>query len=132
VTRVGGMTNTAEKNTAEKSIVEKIAETITSALGTKINYGEKITLGTTEAVPVSLVTFGFGGGSGGDGTEDSTGEMMGTGGGGGGASVPLGMYVEGANGPRFVPNLIPLMIVSIPLTFIAGKALAGIIRALKK
>lgn len=116
------------------NIVEKLAERVTDSLGTKINYGEKITLGGAEAVPVSLVTFGFGGGNGpivgGEGGEP--GSDLGAGGGGGGGSIPVGIYTEGPNGPRFVPNLILLLVVSIPLAYVGGKAISGIIRALKK
>lgn len=119
------------------NIVEKLAERVTSSLGTTINYGEKITLGKAEAVPVSLVTFGFGGGSGPafeaeEGAGAPRDSDIGAGGGGGGASIPVGIYTEGPNGPRFVPNLILLLAVSIPLTYIGGKALSRIIRALKK
>ncbi|WP_403024246.1 hypothetical protein [Salinibacterium sp. GXW1014] len=109
------------------NIVEKLSERVTSSLGAKVNYGEKVQIGGVDAVPVSLVTFGFGGGSGGDDSAE-----QGEGGGGGGASIPLGMFVPGPNGPRFAPALIPLLAVSIPLTWVAGKALSRVIRALKK
>lgn len=110
------------------NIVEKLSERVTASLGAKVNYGEKVQIGGVDAVPVSLVTFGFGGGSGRD--DDGGGE--GEGGGGGGASIPIGMFVPGPNGPRFAPALIPLLAVSIPLTWVAGKALSRVIRALKK
>lgn len=110
--------------------VENIAERVTSSLGAKMNYGEKITLEHGETMPVSLIWFGFGGGSS-EGGENSD-DMAGTGGGGGGASIPLGVYVGSTLGARFVPNLIPLLVVSIPLVCVAGKALSHIIRALKK
>ena len=107
------------------NITEKLAEHVTSSLGAKVNSGEKVTIGGVEAVPVSFVSFGFGGGS-------DTGESGGEGGGGGGASIPMGMFVPGDVGPKFVPNLIALLAVSIPLTWVAGKALSRVIRALKK
>lgn len=114
------------------NFLETLADRVSRTLGTTINYGEKITLGGSEAVPVSIVTFGFGGGSAAPaegGAGDSGAEF---GGGGGGGSIPVGVYTAGPQGPRFVPNLIVLMAVSIPLSYVAGKAIAGIIRALKK
>lgn len=108
------------------NITEKLAERVPSSLGAKVNYGEKITVGGVEAVPVSCVAFGFGGGSA-PGEHGDEG-----GGGGGGASIPLGMYVPGDNGPKFAPNLISLLAVLIPLTWVAGKALSKVVRALKK
>ncbi len=114
------------------NIVERLAERVTSSLGTKVNYGEKITLGGVEAVPVSLVSFGFGGGGAGIAQEGNEGDEIGSGGGGGGGSVPLGMYVAAPRGPRFVPNLVLLLAVSIPLVCVAGVSLTRVIRALKK
>lgn len=114
------------------NIVEKLAERVTSSLGTTVNYGKKITLGEVEAVPVSLVSFGFGGGSGAIAQESVEGDDIGNGGGGGGASIPVGMYVAAPKGPRFVPNLVLLLVVSIPLVCVAGVSLTRVIRALKK
>lgn len=110
------------------NLVEKIAESVTSSLGAKVNYGAPVVIGGVEAVPVSLVWFGFGGGSEPrDGSEESAG-----GGGGGGVSVPVGVYVPGADGPEFRPNLIALCAVSVPLVAAAGVALARVVKALKK
>ncbi|MCW4384802.1 hypothetical protein OH146_03330 [Salinibacterium sp. SYSU T00001] len=109
------------------NIVQTLSERVASSVGAKVNYGEKIEIGGVEAVPVSFVSFGFGGGSAPEGSEGE-----GEGGGGGGASIPIGMFVPGENGPRFVPALIPLLAVAIPLTWVAGKALSRVIRALKK
>lgn len=107
--------------------MEKIADTVNS-LGVKRSFGDPVSIEGVEMVPVSLVYFGFGGGSGGD----ESGQGDGGGGAGGGASVPLGVYVSGFDGPRFQPNLIALLAVAIPLTWVSGKALARVIRALKK
>jgi len=114
------------------NIIESIAERVTSQLGAKVNYGEKVRLEQGETLPVSLIWFGFGGGSSEGNEGDSDAEPGGSGGGGGGASVPLGVYVGATLGPRFVPNLIPLLVVSVPLVVATGKALSSIIRALKK
>jgi hypothetical protein len=114
LSRVGSMAN----------LVERVGELIASALGTRVNYGEPVTIDGAEMVPVSVVTFGFGGGS---DEEDEE-----SGGGGGGMSIPVGAYVGGFDGPRFVPNPIPLMVVSIPLVYVTGSALSKIVRALKK
>lgn len=117
------------------NIIENIAERITSSLGAKVNFGEKVTLQQGETLPVSVIWFGFGGGSSEGGEPDTaTGKTIpaGSGGGGGGASIPLGVYVGSTLGPRFVPNLIPLLAVSVPLVAATGKALSMVIRALKK
>src|SRR5690554_6870619 len=114
------------------NIIENIADRVTSSLGAKVNFGEKVTLEQGEAMPVSLVWFGFGGG-GSDSIEgDATDGESGSGGGGGGASIPLGVYVGATLGPRFVPNLIPLLAVSIPLVCVTGRALSLVIPALRK
>ncbi|MDI2097748.1 hypothetical protein [Ruicaihuangia caeni] len=105
------------------NLIEKIAQSVTDSVGARVNYGEKQTIGGAEVVPVSLVWFGFGGGS--DESEQG-------GGGGGGASVPVGMIVEGAGGPRFEPNVVALAAVAAPLVCAIGMALGRIIRALKK
>lgn len=74
---------------------------------------------------MALTWFGFGAGA------DDSAEAGG--GGGGGASIPVGVYSTGPDGTvQFEPNLIALLAVSIPLTWVAGKALASIVKALKK
>jgi hypothetical protein len=93
--------------------------------GVKAAYGEPVTLDGVEIIPVALVHFGFGAGS--DGTNDEAG-----GGGGGGMSVPIGAYVSGPDGPTFRPNAIALLWVLIPLTWVGGKALTSVVKALKK
>ncbi len=103
------------------NLVEKVAQTV-SSLGVKASYGDPVVLDGVEIVPVALVYFGFG--AGGDESEG--------GGGGGGASIPIGAYVVGVDGPAFRPNLMVLMAVSIPLTVVAGKALTSVIKALKR
>ncbi|MEV5071249.1 hypothetical protein MRBLMI12_002876 [Microbacterium sp. LMI12-1-1.1] len=101
--------------------------------GAKIAFGESSTLGGREIVPAALVVFGFGGG-GGSGKWPQRGAMPegegeGTGGGGGGYVLPIGAYVSGPNGARFLPNPVALIIVSVPLVSAAGWALARIITA---
>lgn len=108
------------------NLVEKLADRIPGALGSKLNYGEPIMLGGVETVPVSLVWFGFGGGSGGD----ESGEAGG--GGGGGVSIPVGVYVASREGPRFRPNPVTMMVLLVPVLGIGGPALAKLVRALKK
>ncbi|MHA6667278.1 hypothetical protein ACX3O0_00255 [Homoserinimonas sp. A447] len=114
------------------NIIENIADRVTSSLGAKVNFGEKVRLEQGETLPVSVVWFGFGGGSSEAGEGENASAPAGSGGGGGGASIPLGVYVGSTLGPRFVPNLIPLLAVSIPLVAATGKALSIVIRALKK
>lgn len=121
------------------NFVERIADTVTS-VGAKRSYGDKIEIDGVELVPVSIVWFGFGGGSSEPGAaagEDGVGEAgsperVESGGGGGGGSVPVGAYVGTTTGPRFEPNLVAVLAVAIPLTWVAGHALARVIKALKK
>ena len=103
-------------------MMEKVSESVRS-LSIKTVYGDPISLDGIDVVPVAQVYFGFGGG--GD-------EENGEGGGGGGAAIPVGAYVSGPDGPTFRPNVISLVAVLIPFTWVVGKALSRIIRALKK
>jgi len=115
-------------------IIEKLADSVPS-WGTKVAYGEKVTVGGQEFVPVALVGFGFGGGEGTgetpEGGKTPAGRGEGSGGGGGGYAVPIGAYIGGADGLRFRPNLIALIVVAVPLVSTAGLALAQIIRAFR-
>jgi len=97
------------------NIVELIAERVTS-VGAKASYGDPVSVGGVELVPVALVWFGFGGGS--DTSENG-------GGGGGGVSVPIGAYVRGSDGVRFKPNLIALVAVSVPIAWALSWAIVG-------
>lgn len=112
--------------------IESLAASVPS-WGAKLAFGEPITMGDQQLVPAALVVFGFGGG-GGSGKwpqRESTpeGEGEGTGGGGGGYALPVGAYVTGPNGPKFLPNPVALIIASVPLVSAAGWALARIIAA---
>ncbi len=103
--------------------------------GAKMAFGEPITVAGREVVPAALVIFGFGGG-GGSGKWPARGSAPegrgeGSGGGGGGYVLPIGAYVGGPDGPRFRPNLVAMMIVSVPLVSAAGWALARVITAAK-
>jgi hypothetical protein len=98
-------------------------------------FGEAVTVGGREIVPAALVIFGFGGGRG-SGTRPDRGsgpqgEGEGSAGGGGGYVLPIGAYVSGPNGPAFRPNLLAMVIVSVPLVSAAGWALARLITAAK-
>lgn len=105
------------------NLVERVSETVRS-MGVKAVYGDKVTVGGVEILPVALVYFGFGAGS------DESGEAGG--GGGGGASIPIGAYISGRSGPTFTPNPVTFMVVAIPFVFVAGRALARVIRVMKK
>ena len=98
------------------NIVEKIAQQVTS-VGAKASYGDPVTVGGVEIVPVALVWFGFGGGS--DESEQG-------GGGGGGVSIPVGAYVRGSDGARFKPNPVAVLAVSIPLAWALSWSVVGI------
>lgn len=110
--RVGSMTN----------VVERLAQSVTSANVTA-SYGDKVTIGGVEVIPVALVGFGFGGG----GDDGDNG-----GGGGTAGSVPIGVYVGGPDGVRFRPNPIALLAVSIPVAWVVGRSLVRIVKAFKK
>jgi uncharacterized spore protein YtfJ len=106
----------------------KLSENIRT-LGVKSAYGDPVEVDGVTIIPVALVQFGFGGGSdvaGADGSEGAGG------GGGGGMSVPIGAYVKSAGSVRFEPNVISLLAVGIPFVWVTGRALARIIRALKR
>lgn len=96
---------------------------VATNVGVKSVYGEQQDVDGVKIVPVALAWYGFGGGSdaGGDG-----------GGGGGGAAIPVGAYVRSGDSIRFEPNIVSLVAVAVPFIWVAGKALARIIRALKK
>jgi hypothetical protein len=121
---------------AMTSLTERLAASVPS-WGVKLAYGEPITLGGQEIVPVALVGFGFGGGEG-EGIDEvpeegkaATRRGEGSGGGGGGYAVPIGAYVGGPGGLTFRPNPIASAAVAVPLVAAAGWALAQVINALR-
>jgi uncharacterized spore protein YtfJ len=104
------------------SLPVRIADTLKN-FGAQVAYGQEREIEGTTFVPVALVGYGFGGG--GDGEEN--------GGGGGGAwAIPVGAYVGDSLGVRFQPNPIALVAVAVPLVWASGKALARIVKALKR
>jgi uncharacterized spore protein YtfJ len=102
----------------------KLAENAGS-IGVRSAYGDPVQIEGVTIVPVALVQYGFGGG--GEGDDDGA-----AGGGGGGMAIPIGAYVKSGGAARFEPNVISLLAVGIPFVWVAGKAIARIIRALKK
>ncbi|TFD82199.1 hypothetical protein [Cryobacterium fucosi] len=108
------------------SLPEKLAE-ISRSAGVKTAYGDPVQVDGISLVPVALVYYGFGGGEG-----DSAESGKGSGGGGGGMSLPIGAYVKSGGSLRFEPNVISLLAVGIPFVWVAGKAIARVIRALKR
>ena len=108
------------------AITKQIADTVTS-VGVQAAYGEPVELDGTTIIPVAFVSYGFGAGEGGS---DKSGE--GSGGGGGGTAVPLGAYVTREGYTRFEPNAIALIVAAIPFVWVAGRAFARVVRALKK
>lgn len=108
------------------------------SIGVTSVYGDPVDLGGATLVPVAVSLYGFGAGDAegtGDGaTGENSGKMggSGAGGGGGGYAWPVGAYVSDASGVRFEPNVISLIIVAVPLISVVGKALSGIIKALKR
>lgn len=93
-----------------------------ASFGVKSAYGDSVEIDGVSVVPVAFTVSGFGGGE----------AEQGTGGTGGGIAVPLGVYVRREEGLRFEPNPITLLAVAVPFVWVAGRALARIVRALKK
>ncbi|MFV0254153.1 MAG: hypothetical protein ACK5H2_12570 [Beutenbergiaceae bacterium] len=93
-----------------------------ATLGVKSAYGEAQDVDGVSVVPVALSFYGFGAGEDGDAS----------GGGGGGTSIPIGAYVRRGENLRFEPNPIPLALVGIPFVWVAGRALAHLIRTIKR
>lgn len=108
------------------SITKEIADTVTS-VGVRAAYGDPVEIDGTTIVPVAFASYGFGAGEGG---VEPAGE--GSGGGGGGVAVPIGAYVTRDGHTRFEPNTIALLAVGIPFVCVAGRAIARVVRALKK
>jgi hypothetical protein len=106
------------------TLTAKISESLAS-LGVERSFGAPIELGNETVIPVAAVWMGIGGGS-------RTDELSGEGAGGGGVSLPLGAYVSSGGYSSFRPNIIALLAVSTPLVCVSGRALARIIRALKR
>jgi uncharacterized spore protein YtfJ len=103
----------------------KLAENAGS-IGVRSAYGDPVQIEGVTIVPVALVQYGFGGGGEGDEADGAAG------GGGGGMAIPIGAYVKSGGAARFEPNVISLLAVGIPFVWVSGKAIARIIRALKK
>lgn len=95
----------------------------TASLGVTSVYGEQQDVDGIRLVPVALSWSGFGA------AEDESGS---SGGGGGGFSIPLGAYIRRGDDLRFEPNIVSALAVGIPFVWVAGKALARVIRALKR
>ncbi|MBP1325391.1 putative spore protein YtfJ [Leucobacter exalbidus] len=110
-------------------LTKQIADTVTQ-VGVHAAYGDPVELGGATIMPVACASYGFGAGEGDAGAEGASGE--GSGGGGGGFAIPVGAYVSRDGATRFEPNLIALIAVAVPFVCVAGRALARIIRALKK
>ncbi len=108
------------------NITKQIADTVTS-VGVHAAYGDPVELDGTLIVPVAVASYGFGAGESG---ADAQGE--GSGAGGGGFACPVGAYVTRDGYTRFEPNTVALVAVGIPFVWVAGRALARVIRALKR
>jgi len=101
------------------NLSENIAQTVTS-VGARASYGDPVTVGGIEIVPVALVWFGFGAGS-----DESNDDSIQGGAGGGGVSIPVGAYVPAPDGVRFRANPVALLAVALPLVVASAWALVG-------
>ncbi len=108
------------------NVTKQLADTVTT-VGVHAAYGDPVDLNGTTVIPVAIASYGFGAGEGG------AAEMgEGSGGGGGGFACPVGAYVTRDGYTRFEPNTIALLAVGIPFVCVAGRAIARVIKALKK
>lgn len=113
------------------NITKQIADTV-SSVGVHAAYGEPVELDGTLIVPVAVASYGFGAGEGGGPQDQGSAQGEGSGGGGGGFACPVGAYVTRDGYTRFEPNTVALVAVGIPFVWVAGRAIARVIRALKK
>lgn len=111
---------------AMANITKQLADTV-SSVGVHAAYGDPVDLNGTIVIPVAIASYGFGAGEAGAGEKGE-----GSGGGGGGFACPVGAYVARDGYTRFEPNTIALLAVGIPFVWVAGRAIARVVRALKK
>jgi uncharacterized spore protein YtfJ len=116
-------------------LTQKLADTVTK-VGVRAAFGDPVDVDGTKIMPVACTWYGFGAaegnGAGGMGGDDAEAQGEGSGGGGGGAAVPVGAYVTRDGVTRFEPNIIALLAVGVPFVCVLGRALARVIRALKR
>ncbi|MGJ0204593.1 spore germination protein GerW family protein [Leucobacter sp. gxy201] len=112
-------------------LTQQLADTVTQ-VGVNSAFGDPLEVDGTTIIPVACTSFGFGAGEGAGELDGKAQHGEGSGGGGGGMSIPVGAYVTRDGFTRFEPNLIALLAVGVPFVWVAGRALARIIRALKK
>lgn len=93
-----------------------------AGFGVRSAYGEPQEIDGVTFTPVAFTMSGFGGGQ----------AQSADAGGGGGLAIPLGVYVHREEGLRFEPNWVTLVAVAVPFVWVAGRALARIIRAAKR
>jgi len=105
------------------NLTTKLADTMTT-VGVRASYGEPLDLDGTRIVPVAISSYGF--------AADERGEADATKATGGGMSTPIGAYISRDGTTRFEPNVIALLAVGVPFVWVAGRALARVIRALKR
>lgn len=108
------------------NVTKELADTVTT-VGVHAAYGDPVDLNGTTVIPVAIASYGFGAGEGG---AAEAGE--GSAGGGGGFACPVGAYVTRDGYTRFEPNTIALLAVGIPFVWVAGRAIARVIKVLKK
>ncbi|MEV8338030.1 spore germination protein GerW family protein [Leucobacter sp. NPDC077196] len=111
-------------------LTKQIADTLVE-VGVHSAYGDPVEVDGTTLIPVAYTAYGFGAGEG-AGAGEGVAQGEGSGGGGGGFSVPVGSYITREGTTRFEPNIIALLAVGTPFVWVAGRALARIIKALKK
>lgn len=118
------------------NLTKQLAETV-SKVGVHAAFGDPVDVDGTKIMPVACTGYGFGaaegmGAGGFGGEDDAEAQGEGSGGGGGGMAIPVGAYVTRDGITRFEPNIIALLVVGVPFVCVAGRALARVIRALKR
>src|SRR3954454_7189618 len=94
IEQVKARVSTDVRNTA---FVQRLAKRTSGAASAKAVFGEPVDRDGLTVIPVAKATWGFGGGTGGDATN------QGAGGGGAGITRPIGFIEVRADGARFVP-----------------------------
>lgn len=106
-------------------LTTKIAKNADS-VGVGAAYGDPVEIEGTTIVPVAFAGYAFAS------SDEADGQGEAAPAGGGGFSWPVGAYVTRDGYTRFEPNTIALLVVGIPFVCVTARALARVIRALKK
>ncbi|MFD1211820.1 hypothetical protein ACFQ36_07180 [Arthrobacter sp. GCM10027362] len=128
------MTDTGQSAPGQRrppTVVVQLAEQFRT-FGVAKAFGDPVRVGEETVVPVALVQYGFGGGSGADpkGGRKAGRRSGESGGGGGGVVIPLGVLARGRNGRAvFRPNPLAVLVCLVPVVSAFGHAVTRVVRA---